>query len=210
MSASSFAQVVFLAIIDTLIRHAHFAFRHIRNEHDREDFIQEVLCVAWKWTLRMLENNKDPREFPTALAEYASKHVKAGRRFVGGKLGLKDALSRIAQARHSFTAQPLPSSTAATHEELYGAVDGQRKHDLFEEILQEHDRSPVPDQAAFRIDFPEFLATLSDRNRRIAEDMMLGKTTLELASSHRVTPGRVSQLRRELHSEWHAFTDEVV
>jgi len=210
MSASLFEHVVFLAILEPLLRHAQFAFRHIRNEHDREDFIQEVLCIAWNWTLRMLENNKDPREFPTAVAEFASKHVKAGRRFVGGKLGLKDVLSRFAQARHSFTAQSLPSSTATTHESRFGTVDGQRTQDLFEEILQEHDRSPVPEQAAFRIDFPAFLATLSDRNRRIAEDMMLGETTLELSSRHRVTPGRVSQLRREFHAEWHAFTDELV
>ena len=71
-------------------------------------------------------------------------------------------------------------------------------------------RTPPPAQAAFRLDFPRWLAQLGDRNRRIAEDMMLGETTLELASRHRMTPGRVSQLRREFHAEWSAFTDEVV
>ena len=30
------------------------------------------------------------------------------------------------------------------HEDLYGSVKGQRKHDTMEEVLQAHDRSPVP------------------------------------------------------------------
>ena len=33
------AQEVFLQILAPLMVHALFAFRHVRNEHDRQDFV---------------------------------------------------------------------------------------------------------------------------------------------------------------------------
>ncbi len=67
-------------------------------------------------------------------------------------------------------------------------------------------QSPPDEQAAFRIDFPAFLESLTDRDRRVAEDMMSGDTTLDLAARHRVSPARISQLRREFKDDWEAFT----
>ena len=55
------AQEVFLAILRQIETHAAIMCRHYRNVHDREDFIQESVCVAWKWTARMLEQDKDAR-----------------------------------------------------------------------------------------------------------------------------------------------------
>jgi hypothetical protein len=37
--------------------------------------------------------------------------------------------------------------------------------------------------------------------------MMLGDTTLELSARHGVSAGRISQLRREFHADWRAFTE---
>jgi len=209
MSASA-EQRIFLEIMDQVLNHAQFAFRHVKNDADRDDYIQETLCLAWKWVRRLLERGKDPREFPSAIAGFATKHLKSGRRFVGGKLGLKDALSKIAQARHDFTVKPLPASTASDREKLYSNPHGQRRQDLWEEILQEHDRSPVPEQAAFRIDFPAYRLSYDQRRRDMMDAMMQGEGTSELAECFGVTAGRISQMRREFQSAWAVFTADLV
>jgi hypothetical protein len=78
-------------------------------------------------------------------------------------------------------------------------------------VLQDNRRTPVADAVAFRHDFPLWLSTLGDRNRRIAEDMMLGERTLDLAARHGISPARVSQLRREFRQGWGRFCgDELL
>lgn len=104
----------------------------------------------------------------------------------------------------------LPSTTRRRHEEVYSDPHGQDRIDAFEERLRDNTQSPVPDQAAFRIDYPGWLSQLGGRNRRIAEDMALDLGTQELAVRHRVSPGRISQLRREFHHGWRRFCGEPV
>jgi hypothetical protein len=69
--------------------------------------------------------------------------------------------------------------------------------DAFEERLQDNTVTPVFDQVQFRIDFPAWLYTLTDHDRRVIEDMMQGERTIDVADNHGLTAGRVSQLRRE-------------
>ena len=69
-------------------------------------------------------------------------------------------------------------------------------------------KSPVPDQVAFRLDFPAWLLSLSQRDRRVVEDLLLGERTLDVARRHGLSPGRVSQLRREFLDGWRAFCGE--
>jgi hypothetical protein len=181
----------FLTILPRIETHACIVFRQVRCPHRQADCIQETVGLAWKWFVRLARKGKDAREFPSALATYAAKAVKCGRRLCGQEKA-KDALSPMAQQRHSFTVASLPMhSTLSTNP--------------FSEALADNTRSPVPEQVHFRIDFPAFLASLGDRNRRIAEDMMLGHRTKELADMHRITEGRVSQLRRLFMEEWGRF-----
>jgi hypothetical protein len=39
--------------------------------------------------------------------------------------------------------------------------------------------------------------------------MALGERTNDLARTHGLTPGRISQLRREFHDDWLRFIDEL-
>jgi hypothetical protein len=73
-----------------------------------------------------------------------------------------------------------------------------------EVILEDH-RTPVPDQVAFRIDFPNWLAILSRRNRRIAEALAVGNSTGYVAKRFKLSAGRISQLRGELYRSWQNF-----
>jgi hypothetical protein len=38
---------------------------------------------------------------------------------------------------------------------------------------------------------------------------MIGERTMDVADKYRLTPGRISQLRRELFLGWQAFCDEL-
>jgi hypothetical protein len=144
----------------------------------------------------------------STLADYAVRHVRSGRGLCGQERA-KDVFSCRAQRTKGFQVERLPSSTCQSQEVFYGDPHGQDHMDAFEERLQDNTRSPVPDQAAFRIDYPDWLSRLGERNRAIAEDMTLDLSTKELASRHKVTPGRISQLRREFHADWQRFCGDV-
>ena len=68
--------------------------------------------------------------------------------------------------------------------------------------------TPVPDQAAFRIDWPAWIRTRTDRDRRMIETLMRGERTFDVSQKFGLSPGRVSQMRRELHQDWLAFHGE--
>ena len=65
-----------------------------------------------------------------------------------------------------------------------------------------HTRTPVPDQAAFRLDFPPFLASLSERDRRLAAYLALGHSAVAAARRFGLSPGRVTQLRQRWCRQW--------
>jgi len=77
-------------------------------------------------------------------------------------------------------------------------------------IVVEDRQSGPADIAATRIDFSDWLAALPDRARHVAEHLAVGVPTNEAARRFKVSPARISQLRRELHESWRQFQDESV
>src|SRR5262249_19783212 len=70
------------------------------------------------------------------------------------------------------------------------------------EALHDNTQTPPDEQCAFRIDFPAWRLTRAERDRRVLDDLMLGGRTLEVAGKYGLSPGRVSQLRREFLADW--------
>jgi FixJ family two-component response regulator len=56
-----------------------------------------------------------------------------------------------------------------------------------------------------RVDFAEWLNQLPERRRHIAEALGRGDMTGSVAKQFNISPGRVSQVRRELNDNWIAF-----
>ena len=104
----------------------------------------------------------------------------------------KDVLSPLAQQRKGFAVCKLPDCST---------LDGSP----LDEALHDNTRTPPDEQCAFRIDFPSWRASRNDRDRGVLDDLMLGERTSEVASKHGLSPGRVSQLRREFHDDWEHF-----
>jgi hypothetical protein len=202
-------QAHFLSILPRIETHAQIRFAFLRCPGKRDDAIAEVVAVAWKWFLRLIAQGKDIDQFVMVLADYVVRHVRSGRKLCGQEKA-KDVMSSRAQRLKGFTVERLPSSILRSHNALYSDPHSQDLIDAFEERLKDNTQSPVPDQAAFRIDYPAWLAQLGSRYREIAEDMAKDYGTFELSEKHRVSAGRISQLRRELHKDWQRFHGEVV
>jgi hypothetical protein len=157
--------------------------------------------------VRLTERGKDVFTFPAAFAALVARAVKCGRRLCGQEKA-KEVLSFVAQQRHGFRIELLPQSTRCPHDNLYATPDGQALHDAFEERLRDNTQTPVPDQVAFRIDFPAWLQTLTGRERRLVRAMARNERTTDLSKEFEVSPGRISQMRREFRDDWLRFTGE--
>lgn len=68
-----------------------------------------------------------------------------------------------------------------------------------------NDRDDPAEIAAFRIDFSQWLASLKERDRAIAEMLARGDTTTEVAQHLGCTAGNVSQYRAKLAASWSAY-----
>jgi len=151
--------------------------------------------LAWKWFRRMAKKGKDATQFPSVLATFAAKAVNSGRR-VAGQVKIKDVMNERTQRRRRFYVGKLPDfSTLETNP--------------LAEALIDNTQSPVPDQVSFRCDFPAWLRTHTRRNRVLAVEMAKGEKTGELSRTFKISPARVSQLRREFHDDWTQFTDDA-
>jgi hypothetical protein len=183
----------FLSILPRIELHGRICFRHLKCPHRKEDAIAEMVALAWKWFVRLDEVGKDAMEFPATLAHYAARAVKSGRQ-VCGQEKAKDVLSATAQKRHHFAVETLPTVSTLNGNALSDA-------------LQDNTQTPPPDQVAFRLDFPAWLQTRSERDRCLAQDLMVGERTLYVSTKYGLTQGRISQLRSEFHDDWQRFCE---
>ena len=78
------------------------------------------------------------------------------------------------------------------------------------EVLIEDRHAGPAETAAARIDIGEWFARLPKHKRRVAQTLATGETTKRTARKFRVSPGRISQTRRELQNTWQEFQGEAV
>ena len=176
----------FLAMLPTIQRCAHRAFRGL-SAHDREEAAAAVLALALTAYVRLVELGKPELAYATVLARYAVRQYRVGRR-VGCRLNCRDVASPVCQRRRGFAVESL---------------------DAWRLALAEDRRTTPAELAALRVDFEAWLATLTPRNRRLANVLATGEPTSAVARMFRVTAGRVSQLRRELFDSWRGFMGDA-
>jgi hypothetical protein len=183
----------FLRMLPAIRQHAHCAFRHL-GEEAREECVAEAIANSMVAYVRLFEHGREALAYPTVLARYAVAQIHAGRR-VGSRLNTKEVLAEVAQKRHGFVVKRLDRFDKDAGEWIEATV--------------EDTRTPVPDQAAFRCDFPEWLATLPSRTRHIAKILALGHSTRTVARRYQVSDARISQMRAELRDSWLEFHGET-
>jgi hypothetical protein len=184
----------FLVMLPAITTHARIAFRDLGPEA-RQEAVQEVVCNAMVAYAGLAQRGRVTRAYPSVLARFAVAQTRAHRK-VGGHLNCKDISSPYCQTHKGVIVERLDR------------FDGEEGR-WVEAVVEDH-HTPVPEQVAFRCDFPAWLNTLSRRNRRIAQALAIGHSTSEIARRFKLSAGRVSQLRRELHRSWTRFLDEVL
>ena len=184
----------FLSILPRIVLHGEVVFRRVRCPHRKEEYLAEMTALCWRWLVRLARQGKDATQFVSALATFAARQVWSGRRLCGQEQS-KDAMSGRAQRRHRFSVSDLPQQSTLNGNPL-------------EEALRDTTQSSPDELAAFRVDFPQWLDRLGERNRALALDAALGNRTDELAEDYGISCGRISQLRRQLHDSWQRFHGE--
>ena len=200
MSALSLvaAQEQFTATLTAVEDAARFAFGRLRPQ-EFEEKLAEARAAAWSAWHGLLKRGKDPRAVGvTAIAFNASRYVKNERQFGCGTSGRggRDVFHPKAQAACGFKIVSLDRQVDPGS----GAVP-----DAWREWLAEDNRVSPAEEAAFRVDFESWLEGLPGRDRRVAELLATGEMTLAVARMVGISPGRVSQLRRELAESWREF-----
>jgi hypothetical protein len=184
----------FLRLLPRIELHGRIFFRAVKCRHKRADAVAEMVALAWKWYVRLALRGKDAAEFVVTFCRLLGFAVKSGRRLCGQEKA-KDVLSSLAQQRHNFVVEKLPD-----HSTLKG--------NPLSEALADNTITPPPDAAAFRIDFPTWLVTRTDRDRRMIQDMAIGERMLDLSRKYGVSPARISQKRDEFCDDWEQFCAE--
>jgi hypothetical protein len=182
----------FFEMLPAIRRQAHMSF-HDLQPHTRREAVDEVVALVVVAVARLAELGKLDLAYPTPLAQFAIKQVRDGRQ-VGCRHTVRDVMSRYAQQQRSFRVGRLDHFDAEDNAWL--------------QILVEDKRATPADTAACRIDFAAWLGLLSARRHKIAQVLATGESTSAVARQFRVSPARISQIRRELHQIWQQFQGE--
>jgi hypothetical protein len=184
----------FMRMLPAICRQASIAFGHLDDEQ-REERIAEVVANAYCALVRLAKRGRLHLAFPTPLASFAIRQVRAGRR-VGCNLNVRDITSRHCQRAKGLCVERL---------------DRYDHHDeAWREIVVE-DRRAGPDHVVMvRLDFAAWLESLTKRNRRFADLLAADTRGKDVARRFGITHGRVSLLRSELRDDWHQFQGEPV
>ena len=187
-------QASFLQVLPTVVTHAQIQFRKLPADQ-REESIQEAIasaCVSWQL---LAAQGKLHVARPGMIADYAVKHVRNGRHVGGHQDAARDVMSRVAQFRHEFR---------STSYDLYNAETGG-----WRQLVIADRKDPIPETAAFRIDFAQWLKKLSHRDRKVIAAFIRGERTMAVAEWLGISQVRVSQLRRKYENSWEQFQGEA-
>ena len=175
----------FLAMLPAIKRQARHRLAGC-SAAEQEEAMQAVIAYAAVTYARLVQLQKTELAYPSPLARFGLKQYWAGRH-VGGSINSQDVSSD-----GRFRRQGLES------------------FEDWKEVLSDSRRATPAELAALRVDFADWLETLSPRNRKLAQTLARSELTSSVASMFRLTAGRVSQLRRELYESWQLFVGEPV
>ena len=182
----------FLAMLPTICAYAREAFARL-NPEARQDLVQEVIANALVAYVRLFQQGRVALAYPTVLARYGVAQVRDGRK-VGSSLNIRDVSSEYAQRQKGFSVERLDQYD--------------RNEEAWMEVFIEDKHSGPAVVATTKIDFTEWLKSLPSRVRRIAKLLATGEKTSIVAEKFSLSPGRISQLRKELAQAWKKFQGE--
>jgi hypothetical protein len=171
--------------IDYWIR---YAFRRYRPQ-DRREAILDCHAAMWSAWHGLILKGKNPIDIGvTGIANNAIRYVKHGRRLgnTNSGRGAMDVYTHASKTRENY-------------------VHNFDFHNGWRTALSVDCHTDPADDAAFRIDFAEWLSSLTEVKRRIAELLAEGNRPGTVARMVGMSPARVTQVRHELEANWAIF-----
>ncbi len=183
VSVASLASLrnVFTQYLPWMQKTARLAFRNFDLEKRAEE-VSNVIALAWKAWVRLGERGRaDNPLLLKSVLFYSIRQSKVGRTVC---------------------------SAAKPRDPLVLRAYGKVKFDPWNLADFVGKETPIPEQVSFRVNVPAFLATLNDRQRRMAVDLASGMSTTEAAEKYGLSPGRISQFRREFKALFDKFFEK--
>jgi hypothetical protein len=184
----------FATILPELERFLRITFRDLTAEA-QTDAVENAIVNCLLAYSRLFEQGRAEAATASSLARYAALQTRRGR-LACCRMNSKEPLSRYAQLGKGIKVEPLYHRNPDDDGWINDVIDTRQ--------------ASVADQVAIKLDFVAWLGSLCRRTRCIAVDLARGFSTSEVASKYGLTPGRVSQLRRELQNGWYQFQGEAV
>ena len=176
----------FMQLFPELVRLLRWIFRHENPDH-RSESVSEAIAFSFYIYKTARENGKQVHVCP--LARCASLHVLSGERLAG--TNRKDVASR--HGRRAKAGKMMTPFSMLPPESTEHLLPDRKSH------------WPVPDQAAFRIDWSEFTSRCSRRDRFIMDMLVAGYRRNEVARRLRITPPAITQRMQAVRNRWQAF-----
>lgn len=163
--------------VDSLLSEARkFALMHFGSHPDRQALICDVQSLSWEYAEQDGWNH-DPERY----VWYAIRDVRNGRQF-----------------RMSVRSIDSPMK-------VRGRLNRPTRFSGFNLEALFHDQNPAR-IASFKIDYTEWLSTLTSLQRRMVDMLAEGNTTQEVARLLKCGEPNVSDFRRRLRESWYRFT----
>ncbi len=184
----------FVTMLPTITRVARQTFSGLDAEAKGEA-VAEVVAHAYVMFVGLVERGKESLAYASVLAMYGARRVKIGRK-AATKMNSSDISSLRCQLRKGVQLKRL---------DRYDATD-----EVWETVLVEDKHAGPAEVAAARIDIGDWCSLFSARDRHIAGALAVGGTTNEVARQFKVSPSRISKMRRQFHDSWQRFQGEPV
>jgi hypothetical protein len=177
-------------MLPIVIRYAKRAFR-TNDPEARQEAVQNVVANTTAAVAGLAKRGKLDLAYPTVLAKFGIRQT-LDHRVTGNSQSIRDVLSKLCQEEKGVKVERLDKFN--------------EEEDCWEEaVVQDTRNAPVPEVVAFRVDFKDWLKSLTPRDRKVARYLSLGHRTADAARKFGISQGRISQLRRELAENWKRF-----
>ncbi|MDZ4818318.1 MAG: hypothetical protein SGJ20_05030 [Planctomycetota bacterium] len=185
-------QEQFVAMLPEIERLLRISFRNLAPEA-RVDAHEEGVVHCLLSYVRLFEQGRAEVATPSSLAWFAKLQVRRGRT-PACPMTCREPLSRYGQLGKGIRVVRLHHGDFSDDTWINDVIDS--------------GSTSISDRVATKLDFVAWLGSLCQRTRRIAMDLARGNGTRDVAQKYRLSPGRISQLRRELHNSWQLFQGE--
>ncbi len=187
-------QSLFMKMLPVIQRTASINFRDL-NAEAKAEATAEVIAHAFVMFVGLVGRGRQALAYPSVLAMYGIKRVKIGRKAASPQ-SVTNVSSRYCRIQKGVKLETL---------DHFDCTEG-----IWREAVIPDDRRSPSDQAAFRIDFPAYLDTLSPRDRKIALELAAGERPGVVAKQLGISAGRISQIRSALAVRWREYHGEEI